>query len=351
MRTVGFVAGAVFFALAGCAQTLTTELSGSASSTGQTRNTGSSGERGSTTGTSGGQSSGTSGTSDPCFGVTCTSPGAACFGGECKCGGPDGVLCSSPGESCSPLDNSCGPTASCAITPCPTNTVCNPADGTCHCGNKNGFTCPKDSACTLLAVDGGPLGPGEDGGGAPVYGVCSRGDPCEGVTCPPFEACDVNNGGTCECGGAPDLNMPGVVCTSDQACVNPFDGGTSTCMLTCQPFGVPCPALPVPDGGSIDQGCYYFPASRATVCARPTDDAGAGSDCQLPTDCAAPFTCGAGVLDAGDGATTCLSYCDIFPAGGPTSSPTPDGGTHACTPGNICTPLPPGIVAGTCEPG
>src|ERR1700722_10064354 len=106
MRAVGFVAGAVFFALAGCRQTQTTELSGSASSTGQTGNTESSGGQGSTTGTSGGQSSGTSGTSDPCFGVTCTSPGAACFGGECKCGGPDGVLCSSPGESCSPLDNS-----------------------------------------------------------------------------------------------------------------------------------------------------------------------------------------------------------------------------------------------------
>ena len=33
-------------------------------------------------------------------------------------------------------------------------------------------------------------------------------DPCKGVTCPPFETCDVNNHGVCECGGAPMENIP-----------------------------------------------------------------------------------------------------------------------------------------------
>jgi hypothetical protein len=369
MRAIGLGAGVLFFALSGCMQTQTTgsigaTSSGGPASTGST--TGASTGNGSTTGTSGGQGStaGTSGGSstsggsnpcttrppcppglvcdpdkngacecylggpacgptqicdadggcinDPCFGVTCTAPGAACFGGECKCGGPNGVLCSAPGESCSPIDNSCGPTASCAITPCPTNSVCNPQDGVCHCGSMMGVTCPKQATCVLWLFDGGPLAPGEDAGEAAVYGLCSTEDPCHGVICPPFEACDVSNNGACECGGAPDMNIPGTVCTSDQACVDPFDGGTPTCMQACQPFGVAC---------GTGESCDYFPASLATVCAPPTGDAGAES------------------------------YCDVFPDGGPTSTPPPDGGTHGCAPGSVCTPLPAGIVAGTCQPG
>ena len=248
---------------------------------------------------------------DPCIGVSCTAPGAACYGGECKCGGPNGVLCSAPGESCSPIDNSCGPTASCAITPCPTNEVCNAQDSTCHCGTASGPDCGADG-CVLFVVDGGPLAPGEDAGGAAIYGRCSSGgDPCHGVVCPPFEACDVNNGGACECGGAPDMNIPGAVCAADETCVDAFDGGTATCLQSCQPFGAPCP---------VGQGCDYFPASLATVCAPPTGDAG-------------------------------VAYCDVFPDGGPTSTPPPDGGTHACDAGDVCTPLPAGIIAGTCEPG
>ena len=73
--------------------------------------------------------------------------------------------------------------------------------------------------------------PGEDAGGATVYGRCSSGgSPCHDVTCPPFETCDEDNNGACECGGAPDMNIPGTVCTADESCVAPFDGGAATCL-------------------------------------------------------------------------------------------------------------------------
>ena len=297
---------------------------------------------------------------DPCFGVSCTAPGAACFGGECKCGGANGVLCSAPGESCSPIDNSCGPTASCAITPCPTNTVCNAQDTLCHCGSTSGTTCNKNEACVLYIVDGGPLAPFEDAGGALVYGRCLGNDPCKGVTCPPFETCDENNNGACECGGAPDMNIPGIVCASDESCVATSDGGAPECLLNCQPFaaGQPCPALTVPDASTlVDEGCYYFQASKATVCAPSTaPDAGVGATCVQGSDCSATgannnLTCASYLTDGGAVLVgpACISFCDVFPAGGPTSTPAPDGGTHPCPVGEFCSPLPAGIIAGICE--
>jgi hypothetical protein len=279
MRGAWLGVGIIFFALSGCASSETMRLSGAASSGGEGSSvgtTGTSGGQGSTSGTSAGTSGGqtTGGPNpcdtkppcpkglvcdpdkggacecylggpacgptqicdldggcieDPCFGVSCTASGAACWGGECKCGGPNGVLCSAPGESCSPIDNSCGPTASCAITPCGPGTVCDAEDGLCHCVTKDGGLCPK--GCTLFIVDGGPLMPGEDAGGAAIYGVCDTGsgNPCHGVVCPPLETCDVNNNGACECGGDPADNIPGTVCTSNESCVAPLDGGAPTC--------------------------------------------------------------------------------------------------------------------------
>ncbi len=191
-----------------------------------------------------------------------------------------------------------------------------------------------------------------------MYGKCGLNDPCKNVTCPPFEACDVNNNGACECGGAPSENIPGVVCASGQSCVDPFDGGEPTCMQNCQPFGTPCPSIIVADSGVTEPvGCYYFQASKAAVCAQPTSDAGATtSNCLLATDCSAAnannnLTCASYLTDGGAVLVgpTCVSYCDVFPAGGPTSTPPPDGGTHPCGMGYTCVPLPTGIVAGICE--
>jgi hypothetical protein len=177
---------------------------------------------------------------DPCFGLVCTATGAACFGGVCKCGGPNGVECSEPGNSCSPIDESCDPTASCAITPCAEpGTICDPSDpigSQCHCGTIGGPVCTKAGSCQLYLVDGGPLAPGEDAGGQAVYGQCKTNSPCYGVTCPPNEACDPNNFdpqtlmGLCECGGDPTNNLPGVVCGSSETCVALDDAGA-----VCQP--------------------------------------------------------------------------------------------------------------------
>ena len=231
----GVIFFAVFLAPLGCAPTQTVGSSGASSSGGGGSSAGSSvgtsGGNGSGVGTSGTSGGQTTGGPDPCFGVTCTASGAACYGGECKCGGPDGVLCSAPGESCSPIDNSCVPTATgCAITSCPTNYVCNPQDSTCHCGSESGPACKEGGNCILSFVDGGILMPGEDAGGAAVYGVCSYdNDPCHGVVCPPFEVCDENDNGACECGGAPEMNIPGTVCAADESCVDPSDGGAPTC--------------------------------------------------------------------------------------------------------------------------
>ncbi len=297
---------------------------------------------------------------DPCFGVSCTAPGAACFGGDCKCGGANGVLCSSPSESCSPIDNSCGPTASCAVTPCPTNQLCSPLDTLCHCGSSDGKSCLKAETCVLFVVDGGPLAPFEDAGGATVYGKCLGDDPCKNVTCPPFEVCDVNNGGACECGGAPAMNIPGQVCASDESCVLVWDGGEPACMSNCQPFdkGNACQPLTVPDASTlIDQGCYFFIDSKAAVCAPSSSpDAGVGATCIRSTDCSAAgannnVTCTAYLVDGGSilVGPQCIQYCDVFPLGGPTSTPAPDGGNHPCPLGEFCSPLSTGIVAGICE--
>jgi hypothetical protein len=150
----------------------------------------------------------------------------------------------------------------------------------------------------------------------------------------------------------PDQNIPGAVCAPDEACVETFDAGIASCMQTCQPFGESCPSREVLDGSvPIDQGCYFFPASRVSVCASPTGDAGPGDSCQLATDCAIPNTCGVAALDGGGLSSdlVCPSSCDVFPDGSPTSTPPPDGGSQACSQGSVCAPLPSGIVAGTCE--
>jgi hypothetical protein len=112
--------------------------------------------------------------------------------------------------------------------------VCSPSDGECHCGTADGPICGinkcQESECVVYVIDGGPLAPGEDAGGAPVYGECFPGDPCHCVTCPALEHCDVNNNGACECGGDSAENMPGVVCAANQTCVaSLIDGGEPTC--------------------------------------------------------------------------------------------------------------------------
>jgi hypothetical protein len=298
---------------------------------------------------------------DPCFGVTCTASGAQCYGGICRCGGAVGVECSSPGESCSPIDNSCGPTASCAITPCGTsNTICNPNDSTCHCGTTDGPICNAKEVCILYVVDGGALAPYEDAGGATIYGQCGLNDPCKGVTCPPFETCDVNNHGACECGGAPDQNIPGTVCPANQSCVLAMDGGEPECMQNCQPFAAqPCPQITNPDSGVVTPvGCYFFQASKATVCAPSTQpDAGPNASCDDASDCSASgannnLTCAAYLSDGGTvlHPASCLSYCNVFPPGVNSTPPVIDGGNPApCAAGETCVPLPAGISSGICE--
>jgi hypothetical protein len=214
----------------------------------------------------------------------------------------------------------------------------------------------NNEVCTLYIADGGPLAPFEDAGGAAVYGKCKNSDPCKNVLCPPFETCDENNNGTCECGGAPDQNIPGSICASDESCVDPFDGGMPSCMLNCQPFGPPCQPTAVPDSGAlIPNGCYFFQASKAAVCASSTSvDAGLGANCHITTDCQVGLTCATYPADGGTilVAPSCVPYCDAFPQGGPTSTPPPnaDGGTLTpCVPGTVCTPMPTGIAAGICE--
>jgi hypothetical protein len=136
------------------------------------------------------------------------------------------VECDAPGYVCNPIDKSCDQV--CGSTLCTTNTVCNPRDNTCHCGTPDGTVCEK-CGCVLFVVDGGPLAPGQDAGGAATYGRCIACDPCNGVTCPPLETCDVNNNGACECGGDPNANLPGTVCAANQSCVAPLDGGEPAC--------------------------------------------------------------------------------------------------------------------------
>jgi hypothetical protein len=80
------------------------------------------------------------------------------------------------------------------------------------------------------------------------------------------------------------------------------------------------------------------------------------NNCSIASDCSAAgannnLTCASYLTDGGTVLIppTCLSYCDVFPSNGPTSTPPPDGGTHPCGPGYTCVPLPAGVVAGICE--
>jgi hypothetical protein len=302
---------------------------------------------------SGSSSGGTSGGTDLCADVKCQGP--TCFGpvgeicdpadGVCKCylGGPacfgscylDGG-CAEP-HPCTPCFGQCDP-----------NEVCGPSDAQCHCGTLDGPICQGNSCRLFFADSGLQFFPDSgDPGNAAIVGQCGTSEPCYEVTCPPFEVCDPNNVdpgtglGRCECGD------PGSVCAANQTCVVLQDGDPGECLLKCNPFGIPCPPLAPSEGA---QGCYFFDIDLGAACAPPTADAGMGQICQAATDCAPPLTCGVEALSAGKTERGCVPYCDVFPPGGPTSTPAPDGGTHACGPGTVCVPLSYGIAAGTCEP-
>ncbi len=242
---------------------------------------------------------------DPCFGVSCTATGAACYNGICRCGGAAGVECSLPSESCSPVDNSCGPTASCAITPCSvSNTICSPLDTLCHCGTTNGPTCANNEVCTLYIADGGPLAPFEDAGGASVYGVCKNGDPCKNVLCPPFETCDENNGtGSASAAGRPIRMSRAPSARRMSRAWIPSTAVTRAACSTVSPSTrrlVSPPTVTRILGSSLPNGCYFFQASKAAVCAASTSaDAGLGASCHITTDCQLGLTCATYPADGG----------------------------------------------------
>ncbi len=269
---------------------------------------------------------------DPCLGVHCPgAPDDACWGGVCRCGGPDGPICDT-GQVCVASSKTCAPAALCAGTTCAGGSICGPADGLCHCGGLAGRVCQGGAVCVLFFPDGGPVpdggaAAGGDGGAAVpagLVGKCLGGNLCAGVTCPNGESCDETSG-QCLCGG--DAGVAGFACAPGQFCGTLAGGAAPQCLTPCDVYAQPpftkvsaCPRL---DGGapdaSIPQACYYEAQEEGTLC----EPRGAGLDgdpCGVQTDCAPGFGCFAPPAGSdGGGGLSCWAYCDTF-----------NGGVHGC---------------------
>ena len=261
---------------------------------------------------------------DPCFGVTCTGastpgvPGNSCYGGVCRCGGPDGPVCDT-GQVCSGISKTCTPAALCQGTSCEPGAICGPADGLCHCGAVDGPVCTGGGICVLgvAGVDGGAdAGRAGDGGASgPLVGRCLGGNLCAGVTCPAGESCDQSTG-VCRCGA--DAGVVGFSCLPNQYCGTAPGATAPACLTPCDPYNQPpfktaadCPKAAGAPDASVSQSCYYLINLDATLC-QPEGKGLDGTPCGAPTDCTSGYGCFAPASGSDGGGPACWAYCDTF---------------------------------------
>jgi hypothetical protein len=294
---------------------------------------------------------------DPCFGVNCTgtSEGNACYGGLCRCGGPDGPVCDT-GQTCLSSSKTCTVSGACDSTTCSGGEICGPVDGLCHCGAIAGPVCGGGAVCVLLPAsaldagvvadagvspsadggshDAGPT-PSPDGGSGGLVGVCLGGNLCANTSCPPGESCDPSTG-ACLCGADGGAGIAGFSCQPNQYCGVAPGSTAASCLTPCNPYDQPpftgTPDCPRTSGGlpdaSVAQCCDYLSLSGVdvTLC-QPQGKGLDGDPCAEPTDCSSGFGCFSPPAGADGGGPSCWAYCDTFLAGG----------THGClVSGRVC---------------
>lgn len=274
-------------------------------------------------------------TQDPCADVIC-GDGTQCVDGQCMCGE---TICVE-GATC--VEGSCV-VDRCAGVSCGVNSVCNPEDGSCHCGGTTGSVCTTGEAC----LDDG------DGGFA-----CQVSTLCDGVVCGGGTVCDPEDG-ECRCGGVGTSHR---VCLEGQSCV----GGECRGGNLCAPGGVPtvcgagldcdptdgickcggsdgtvcgenegcsvlagkktctsfCKLLAISTGCSTGEGCYYDSKQvhGKAFCA-PAGTRGLDDECEEPNDCGPDYHCNL--------ASKCTLVCDVTVGPG---FCTTAGATHQCVP-------------------
>jgi len=213
-----------------------------------------------------------------CAGVSC-GVGSACDpdDGTCRCGGPGGPVCSA-GESCD-LEGylpRCVHAALCDSVSCPAGETCDPDDGICRCGGVGPEHpgCTSGASCVSGTCVGGDLcAPG----GAPV--VCATGQSCDpidglckcggkdGVVCGEDEGCSTLAGSpACLKRCSPLASSTG--CSRDDGCY--LDPELDHQEAYCAPAGMQ----------RLDQGCNSQTdclsglfCTRSEVCAQLCDAA------------------------------------------------------------------------------
>ncbi len=281
---------------------------------------------------------------DPCFGVNCTgAPGNSCYGGLCRCGGPDGPVCDT-GQLCVSSSKTCTPAALCEGTTCEPGALCGPSDGLCHCGGIDGPVCAGGAVCVLVTLgpdggtvadagsshgDGGHLADAGPGGGTgssgsssgALVGLCLGGNLCAGVTCPTGESCDQGSG-RCLCGEDAGAGAAGFSCSATEYCGIAPGATAPSCLTPCNPYDQPpfvtgsdCPKTSGAPDASVSQSCYYLDDLDATLC-QPEGMGLDGDPCGVSTDCTSGYGCFQPAVSADGGGPACWEYCDTFLSGG-----------------------------------
>ncbi len=256
--------------------------------------------------------------SGKCNGVTCGQFDACDpADGLCKCGGRQGgdggaggVVCAA-GQTCSGTLQQCV-SDSCTNVNCTNGNSCTPSDGVCRCG---GTICGADQLCDQISHQ------------------CFSAPKCQDILCPGGESCDSTTGG-CACGTSAG-------CIDGQAC----NGGICTadpCFgLHCSGAGMACYAGVCRCGGSTGPAC-----NQDEVCA--------GNACVLSAKCNGTSCTPGNVCSASDGQCHCAapdgpiciggSTCTFyFPNSGlvpPNGASYPDSGILGyCLGGDLCGSL------------
>lgn len=202
-----------------------------------------------------------------CEGVVCTGD-SVCNpdDGLCVCG-EGGLLCKD-GTICSLEPTPTCISDRCEFTSCSNGQSCDPTDGLCKCG---GVSCEGDEQC--------------------IQGSCVAGDACTGVVCLENETCNPDDG-SCLCGDGAGCGFgqrcDEGVCKEDRCAGNPCGAG-----LTC----------------SQEDGLCHCGGDAGPVCTN--GDAcvvdGEGARCEGVDLCADAATrCGAGTTcDRADGSCRC----------------------------------------------